>query len=415
VVQTPAVANCAEQVELLVAMQADVNAADVDGDTSLHMAAGANNSTIIPLLVRLKADINAQNKSLQTPMHVCIPGNRFKSINELLRLGSNPNICDDHGCSVLYRAAESHLPYIMERLIESKADINLRKTVDQSTAVHVLARNGRIETLQLLLEHRGDASLKDHPLGSNALHMAVYGDYAATVETIIKYSSSSSSSSSSSDVSSNSDNTDNCQVHENNYQSQHQYSNVYDRRTCNSDNNNNKNNSDSSGSNSRTTTGSFFSNTFGQGKTERHMLINALDASGMTPLHLAAITNKPFCLRSLINSRARLDGVDRDGSRLLHHLVKDTSTVILTAILSHPWIKVDDVDVGGNSALHWAVKYNEPYSIMSLLRAKANPDLLNVSYETPRIWAKKSGNNQLIRLFEDQKYCEEMWNQYNDS
>ena len=59
-----------DAARVAVALGVDVNAANKDGDTALHLAAGLSLDTVIPLLVEHGARLDARNKRDQTPLAI---------------------------------------------------------------------------------------------------------------------------------------------------------------------------------------------------------------------------------------------------------------------------------------------------------------------------------------------------------
>ena len=77
-------ANCLEGVDLLVGKGADVNGAGEDGETPLMRAAGEGYTDMVALLLKRGADIEIQNKSNQSAWFFAAMGNRTEIV-DLLR------------------------------------------------------------------------------------------------------------------------------------------------------------------------------------------------------------------------------------------------------------------------------------------------------------------------------------------
>lgn len=72
---------------------------------------------------------------------------------------------------------------------------------------------------------------------------------------------------------------------------------------------------------------------------------------------------------------------------------------------------VNDVSNTGNTALHYAVKYNN-MKYVKLLSSKSNCNILNVYYETPLMLAIKHRNNEMIKILNEYSCCS-VTNYYN--
>lgn len=78
-------------VELLIAMGADINVKDTQGMTPLHKAAGSatGGAAKVELLVLAKADIRAVDRQGMTPLHVAASNERVETIPKLMQLGAS--------------------------------------------------------------------------------------------------------------------------------------------------------------------------------------------------------------------------------------------------------------------------------------------------------------------------------------
>jgi len=125
---------------LLLDHGAAVNARAADGASPLHSAAGnvATRLEVIHLLLARGADANARDRNGTTPLHRSYQADVAKP---LLAAGAYPDARDARGNSPLHAAAAKNLAYTIEILVNAGADPN--------------ARNNRGETpLQVALERR---------------------------------------------------------------------------------------------------------------------------------------------------------------------------------------------------------------------------------------------------------------------
>ena len=68
-------------------------------------------------------------------------------------------------------------------------------------------------------------------------------------------------------------------------------------------------------------------------------------------------------------------------------------------LLTLPGVKLDVVDVDGNSALHYAVINENPKMVYQLLMSSANEDMINYENYTAYQLAIKTENRAVIGLF----------------
>ena len=84
-----------EMIEFLLNMGADVDVAEADGVTALHVAASLGNVDCIYLLAGVsKANVNAMTQTHgKTPLDIAVKSECMATICTLLNLGADPNRC----------------------------------------------------------------------------------------------------------------------------------------------------------------------------------------------------------------------------------------------------------------------------------------------------------------------------------
>lgn len=128
-----------DKVKLLINAEVDVNAQDVNGDTSIILAARAGNLKILQLLVENGADINSQdNKYLGTALHWAIKRRPVKYLDimkYLISKDANLELCNEDGNTpIIFAAQEAELEAV-KLLAENGADVNAQNKCLQ-TALH---------------------------------------------------------------------------------------------------------------------------------------------------------------------------------------------------------------------------------------------------------------------------------------
>lgn len=126
-----------ETIEFLARFGIDLELHDLEGRTSLHVAAWQGTYPIVKCLIKLGANINAIDNEGRTPLHMCAWNGHF----EVVRL-----------------------------LIDSGANVNHVSSTQGATPLLVAAQQGHLSTCSLLLN-----------AGSKVDHMDLYGRNACDV------------------------------------------------------------------------------------------------------------------------------------------------------------------------------------------------------------------------------------------
>lgn len=120
------------------------------GDTALHMASAANQSTVVEKLISMGADVGARNRRGAEPLHyaadggpgspVWHPSEQGDIISMLIRAGANPNAVDHSGVAPLHRAVRNRSAVAVAALLAGSADPNAPNRTG-STPLRLAAAN----------------------------------------------------------------------------------------------------------------------------------------------------------------------------------------------------------------------------------------------------------------------------------
>ena len=127
--------NDAKVMTVLIGAGARVDAADPDGFTPLHLAAREGNREAVELLLSRGADLKIHNHDGQTPLHLANSCNQEKTAEILM----------DAWTSSIYDQEQS----IPEPEVTAYDDTDM---VDGMTELHLAVRKGETETVEKLLE-----------------------------------------------------------------------------------------------------------------------------------------------------------------------------------------------------------------------------------------------------------------------
>jgi len=134
----------------------------------IHIAASYDEPRIIELLVSNGADANSKNQRNETPLHLAAVCGSLNAAETLLKLSASVNAAGQNGSTPLHMVLNK--PFEMGKLlIKYGADINARDNGRQ-TPLHNSAALGNSELAELLIKQGADAKAADQ-FNYNALHI----------------------------------------------------------------------------------------------------------------------------------------------------------------------------------------------------------------------------------------------------
>jgi ankyrin repeat protein len=149
-----------EKVRSLLEGGADVNAAQGDGMTGLHLAAKNGDPEMAELFIRAGADREARTRiGDHTPLHVACAGGSASVVKILVEAGSNVNATTTTGARPLHFAASSGSAEAVLLLIEHGAEVNPKEPQWGQTPLMFAAAAGRTEAIEALVEHGADPAI----------------------------------------------------------------------------------------------------------------------------------------------------------------------------------------------------------------------------------------------------------------
>jgi ankyrin repeat protein len=146
----------------------DVNAANKQGYTALHMAVRRGQKDAAALLLEKGANVNAERKGKTT---LDFAG-KNEEIAALLREKGGKTGKEIKAAGSIFSAAQSGLVDAVKTHLAGGADVNA-KNKGGYTALHLAAKKGHVEVAKVLLEAKADIGLVSKS-GKTALHYVAY-------------------------------------------------------------------------------------------------------------------------------------------------------------------------------------------------------------------------------------------------
>ncbi|RCN39210.1 ankyrin repeat protein [Ancylostoma caninum] len=169
-------------------MDASMRQAQSELHTERRPTASDPTTALVNLLVKKGADVNAKDKFGMTPLDIATLKNNEAAVCALIENRANPNEKDDDGSTSLLKACIYCSSNLVRLLLSSGADCNVTDKWHNSV-YHMVARHGRNDVLQLLINHAGKHAVEllwtTNDKGETPLELAVYGNHARTVNIIL--------------------------------------------------------------------------------------------------------------------------------------------------------------------------------------------------------------------------------------
>jgi len=160
----------------LLQLGADVNAANMTGNTALHFCGFNNDPRMAAILLHFGADINRRNLSGSTPLDYAVHQNATETVAFLLKAHADPNSGKGQGVKgkdsqpPLARAAMLGFPEMVRLLLAYHANINL-PDAGGNTPLHEAVRRNHPDIVIMLLADRQCRPLVKNTGGKTALDL----------------------------------------------------------------------------------------------------------------------------------------------------------------------------------------------------------------------------------------------------
>lgn len=147
-------------VRSLLQQRVNVNSTDVEGMTALHWAAHWNDLETVGVLLKAGANAKAANRYGVTPLHEASTVGNIAIIEALLTAGADPNAPLGEGETPLMTAARTGNVAAVKMLVAHGAQVNARETWRGQTALMWAAVENHAAVAELLLESGADVHVR---------------------------------------------------------------------------------------------------------------------------------------------------------------------------------------------------------------------------------------------------------------
>ena len=112
-------------VNLLLDHGADANIAAADAYAPLHLAVMKGNQNLVKLFLEKNALVNTQNADGDSPLHTAVSNGFFDITKLLIKKGSNVNVQNKEGRTPLFLGVKNKHEQLIKLLIENEADVTI--------------------------------------------------------------------------------------------------------------------------------------------------------------------------------------------------------------------------------------------------------------------------------------------------
>jgi len=148
-------------IDRLIVANANLSAMDRRQWSALHHAAERGQDVLVSRLLEAEAEVNHANVDERTPLHIAAANGHLAVTMHLLDRNANVSVKDLDGDTPLHKAVVMRHDGVIRALIAAQADPAARDGRG-FTALHHAARNGHSEVVRVLVELGADVAATDH-------------------------------------------------------------------------------------------------------------------------------------------------------------------------------------------------------------------------------------------------------------
>lgn len=154
------------------------------GKTALMAAARQGDADLVRGLLALDADVNAADRRGRTPLTYAAWSGDEETVRVLLDRGADIDRQSENGWTALMAAVAKNHVRVVRMLMAHGADVDAAD-IHAWTPLMLAAYDGRDDIVKALVRHPGIDLARINDRGQTALHLAVIGGYGAIVRELL--------------------------------------------------------------------------------------------------------------------------------------------------------------------------------------------------------------------------------------
>ena len=172
-------------IKVLLKYRADLDIANSDGDTCLHVVARRDYcKAVIHTMIKNGADVNAKNMFNETPLMKANKNGNIDATKELLNAGADHNMLDGFGDAWVHRAIDGgYKQELIQTMIDHGADVNATNKHNE-TAFMKACKTGNVDAIKLLLSVGANPNINNDD-GQTWIHHTVIGNWSREVLPVV--------------------------------------------------------------------------------------------------------------------------------------------------------------------------------------------------------------------------------------
>ncbi|XP_050503316.1 putative ankyrin repeat protein RF_0381 [Diabrotica virgifera virgifera] len=155
-----------------------------DLDTSLHIAAEKDHSTVVELLLKHGANIEFKNDDGETPLLIAVKYKNEYIANILIEEEANVNARDRFDNTSLHMACQEGFLFIVDLLLHAGAAVNFQNATGWTPLLCAVDRY-QVHVVNLLLRRGADINIPDN-LRNTVLHICVRRHHKVLTELLLQ-------------------------------------------------------------------------------------------------------------------------------------------------------------------------------------------------------------------------------------